>query len=158
MNSHREQGAAFVEFALVLPLLLLLVFGITELGRALYQLNTLTRATDAGVRHLSRSWAVLDADCQPGANWASATQATSSFVVFGNHSQSGQPLLPGMTVADVSISASSELVSGLNEAACVIRIDTRATFNAVLGDQVVPFTNLGPITLGAGKEGRYLGQ
>ena len=34
---RRAQG--MVEFAIVLPLLLLMLYGITELGRALYQQN-----------------------------------------------------------------------------------------------------------------------
>ena len=39
-----RSGTAMVEFAIILPLLLLLLFGITELGRALYQQNVLTQA------------------------------------------------------------------------------------------------------------------
>ena len=158
MNSRHQQGAAFVEFALVLPLLLLLVFGITELGRALYQLNSLTRATDAGVRHLSRSWAVLNEDCTPGSNWTLASTATASYVVFGNTQQTGSPLLPGMTMSDVNIAATSQMVDGLSDPVCVIRIDAQATFNAILGERVVPFTRLGPIQLRTSKEGRYLAQ
>ena len=43
----KENGTALVEFALVLPLLLILTFITTEFSRALYQYNTLTKSVNA---------------------------------------------------------------------------------------------------------------
>jgi Flp pilus assembly protein TadG len=43
-------GQALVEMAIILPLLLLLVMGIFEFGRAMYLKNTLTHAARAGAR------------------------------------------------------------------------------------------------------------
>lgn len=48
-----EQGAAAVEFALVLPLLILLVFGIVEFGRGYNAKVTLTHAAREGARALA---------------------------------------------------------------------------------------------------------
>lgn len=45
-----ERGAGAAEFALVLPLLLLLLFGIIDGGRFLWELNQAEKATQAGVR------------------------------------------------------------------------------------------------------------
>jgi Flp pilus assembly protein TadG len=45
-----ERGAAAVEFALLLPLLLLLVFGIIDFGRAINAQITLTQAAREGAR------------------------------------------------------------------------------------------------------------
>jgi Flp pilus assembly protein TadG len=45
-----ERGAAMVEFALVLPLLLVLVFGIVDFGRAFQSWITLTNAAREGAR------------------------------------------------------------------------------------------------------------
>lgn len=46
----RDSGAALVEFAIIAPLLLLLVFGIIEFGRAYNAQNTLTHAAREGAR------------------------------------------------------------------------------------------------------------
>lgn len=45
-----NRGQAVIEFAFVLPLLLLLCFGITEFGRAWMTVNILTSAAREGVR------------------------------------------------------------------------------------------------------------
>ena len=45
-----NRGNAVIEFALVLPLLLLVCFGITEFGRAWMTMNILTSAAREGVR------------------------------------------------------------------------------------------------------------
>ncbi len=48
---HRDQrGQSLVEFALVLPMLLVVMLMITEFGRALFQYNVLAQATRAGAR------------------------------------------------------------------------------------------------------------
>lgn len=45
-----ESGAAVVEFALVLPLILILVFGIIDVGRLMFTANSLTSAVREGAR------------------------------------------------------------------------------------------------------------
>jgi Flp pilus assembly protein TadG len=50
LKRDRDRGAAVVEFALVLPLLVLLVFGIAEFGRAYSIQTTLSGAARDGVR------------------------------------------------------------------------------------------------------------
>lgn len=48
---HRsESGASAVEFALVLPVLMMILFGIIEFGIALYQQSILTNASREGAR------------------------------------------------------------------------------------------------------------
>lgn len=50
MNIRSEQGASAVEFALVLPLLALLTFGIIEFGILLYDKAVITNASREGAR------------------------------------------------------------------------------------------------------------
>lgn len=52
-GSAKERGAAMVEMALVLPILVLLVFGIIEFGRAYNAQITLTHAAREGVREFA---------------------------------------------------------------------------------------------------------
>lgn len=69
-KTARDHGAAAVEFALLLPVLLLLVFGIIDFGRALNAQITLTQAARAGAR--------LDALGKPSATVVSGTQAAAT--------------------------------------------------------------------------------
>lgn len=50
MNLRTERGASLVEFTLILPLLLLLVFGIIEFGLLMYNKAMLTNASREGAR------------------------------------------------------------------------------------------------------------
>ena len=67
---HDEGGAALVEFAIVLSLLVMLVFGIIEFGRAYNAQITLTHATREGVRVLAITG---DADAARDATVGAAT-------------------------------------------------------------------------------------
>src|SRR5690349_22927626 len=68
MKQARDRGAAAIEFALLFPLLMLIVFGIIDFGRALNAQITLTQAAREGVR--------LDALGEP--NVVSQTQAAAT--------------------------------------------------------------------------------
>ena len=48
--SRRGRGQGLVEFALVLPILLLVIFGIIDFGRAVYAYNTIGNAARTGGR------------------------------------------------------------------------------------------------------------
>ena len=52
-NRNRERGASAVEFALILPLLVMLVFGIIETGRGYNAKIELTGAVREGARELA---------------------------------------------------------------------------------------------------------
>jgi Flp pilus assembly protein TadG len=50
MYLKREEGAAAVEFALLLPLLMMILFGIIEFGLVLYNQEVITNASREGAR------------------------------------------------------------------------------------------------------------
>lgn len=50
MRRVRSSGQSVVEFAFILPLLVILLFGIVEVGRMLMQTNVLTQAAREGAR------------------------------------------------------------------------------------------------------------
>jgi Flp pilus assembly protein TadG len=57
-----ERGAAVVEFALILPVLVLFVFGIVEFGRAYSARIELTAAVREGARAVALGGTTADAD------------------------------------------------------------------------------------------------
>ena len=54
-----ERGQSLVEFALTLPMLLVVMFMVTEFGRALYQYNVLAQAARAAARQAAVSGETL---------------------------------------------------------------------------------------------------
>ena len=88
-----ERGAAVVEFALVAPLLLMMVLGIAEFGRAYHVQATLSQAAREGVR-------VMALKNDPAGALA-ATRAAA----------------PTLTLTNVSVTPSSCAASGLTPAA-----------------------------------------
>lgn len=88
-RTGRGGGAALVEFALVLPLLLLASVTTTELGRAIYQYNTIVKAVRDGARYLSLQ--------SPGSHAAEAR----NLVVYGNIAGTGAALAPGLSLSQV---------------------------------------------------------
>lgn len=89
----KQKGAAIVEFAVVLLPLVMMIFGITELGRAFYQYNTLAKATRDATRFLSTQAA--------GTGYDEAT----CLALTGRQdcTDSDTPLTPGLTAAMVNI-------------------------------------------------------
>ena len=85
----KQNGVALVEFALILPLLLLLTFITTEFGRAMFEYNAVTKSTRDAVRYLSIQ--------TPGTHIAEA----QNLMVYGNLAGTGTPLARGLTLANV---------------------------------------------------------
>ncbi|MCK9378389.1 MAG: pilus assembly protein [Syntrophobacterales bacterium] len=79
-----EHGAIAVEFAIILPVLLLLVFGIVDLGHAWYMKHLMSDASREGARYASRYWTVgttriLPKDLTPSVtNYVLLTSAENS--------------------------------------------------------------------------------
>lgn len=93
-TTKTQSGAVLVELALLLGPLLLLVFGITEFGRAVYQYNALAKGVRDGARYLSQY--------EPGD--AGHIQAARSMVVCGLPDCTGaEPLVPGMELSKVQV-------------------------------------------------------
>jgi hypothetical protein len=98
VHRQRERGAAAVEFALVVPLLLLLVFGIIEYGVWLADENSVRQGAAAGAR-MAAAWSVDDSPTPPWGNtpcgtWDAATspeiQALGCAVVAQTQPLTGQ--------------------------------------------------------------------
>ena len=75
-DRKRDSGATLVEFAIVMPLLLLLMIGIMEVGVAFYEYLTIERATLEGVRTAAFTGTTKDADCAAIRNAVAAPNNT----------------------------------------------------------------------------------
>ncbi|WP_332820988.1 TadE/TadG family type IV pilus assembly protein [Pseudomonas sp.] len=99
-----QRGVAMVEFAIALPLLLLLLLGIAEFGRMLYQYNNLLQANRDAVRYLAgKAWngnlGQIEIDPVLEAR-------TKNLAVYGVPvPQPGNEVVPGLTTGDVTVSA-----------------------------------------------------
>jgi Flp pilus assembly protein TadG len=102
-NSRRERGLAMVELVVILPVVLLLVMSTAELGRALMQYNTMSKAVRDGARHLANT-ALLGSTGTVQIDAVRLTE-TRNLVVFGNTGGGGAPLLPGFAPGDVTVTA-----------------------------------------------------
>jgi len=85
----RQQGAALVEFALLLPIMLVLTFSVTEIGRAYYQYNTIAKSVREAARYLSVRAPNVDVD------------KARNIVVYGNPAGTGSPLALGLSLSNV---------------------------------------------------------
>lgn len=99
----KHRGVAAVELALILPVMLILVFGITEIGRALFQYNGLVKATRGAARYLEQQdLANLSASTTPTLDEVYAT--TKALTVCGKENCAGQePLVTGLSTAQVTL-------------------------------------------------------
>lgn len=89
MNRKKHKGVALVEFALILPFLLMLSMITFEFGRAIWQYNTLTKSVRDAARYLSIQ--------TPGTKM---TQARN-LMVYGNLAGTGAPLARGLSPSHV---------------------------------------------------------
>lgn len=108
MHSHSfkpgqaQQGVAMVEFAIALPLLLLLLLGIAELGRMLYHYNNLLQANRDAVRYLAgKSWNTTLGQVVIDSGLAATTK---NLAVYGVPvAQPGNEVVPGLSTDDVTV-------------------------------------------------------
>jgi Flp pilus assembly protein TadG len=93
LSHRRRRGQALVEFALVLPILLLMIFGIVDAGRLIYTYNTVSNAARDGAR------VAIVNQSTSGTDTCDTTSATAW--PTGCAIVSGLEL--GLTAADVSV-------------------------------------------------------
>ena len=96
-NRRHAYGLAAVELALLLPVFAFLMTATFEVGRALYQFNTLTKAVRDSAQYLAR-YGVVAGVLNPTP--AEVTTARN-LVVYGTPVTGGTTLLPGMDPNDV---------------------------------------------------------
>lgn len=95
LRTHRKflRGVAAVELGLTMVPLLVLTFGVTEYGRAIYTYNSIEKAARDAVRYLTA----------PASGSTDPVADAKNLVVYGNTQGTGTPLAPGLTTGVVNI-------------------------------------------------------
>jgi Flp pilus assembly protein TadG len=120
-DASTNQGQGILEFALVLPLLLLVVFGVLDLGRIFFVTIGLTNAAREGVRYLTLH--PDDVSNEFGSFWGSKAAATdeanySGITVSGSQvtvtcsNVDGDDLCDSGTPATVTVTYNFDLILG----------------------------------------------
>lgn len=99
-----QKGAVIVEFAIVVPLLLLLVIGICEFGYGFYHLNILNKSAQDGARFFSNTEiarfdstvnkASLSYPINVGSTNSENITYMQNLVIYGNINGTGNALMP----------------------------------------------------------------
>ena len=92
-----------VEFVIGAPILLLLLYAVTEVGRALVQYNVLVDSARDADRYLA-SHALLGASGVVNLSVATSA-ATKNLVVYGNTAGAGNPILPQLATGQVTLAS-----------------------------------------------------
>jgi len=137
---ERQQGLAVVEFAIILPVVVLIALAVVELGRGLYQYNTLTKSVRDGVRYLSdvAIGPLGTIDISPHVS------GTQNLVVYGDIDGGSTPILPGLATSDVSVTAVAVTLPGGGITTNHVQVSANHTFTplfpalSALGYSMVP--------------------
>lgn len=106
-SSKSQRGAAIVEFALVLALLITLMAGIFEIGRAFWYYDALTKATRDGARLMAVSPKASLTTAVTGGVAKTKTQVADAVTAAG---------VPSFTTANVAVTC---LDATFNDSTCV---------------------------------------
>ncbi len=99
---QRQSGLAMVEFALSVPVLLLLMFASFEFGHFLIQYSTLNDTVRNASRYVAgKALGGTTDTLVTGAAWSSLVTQGTNLAVYGNIAGTGTPVLPSLNAANV---------------------------------------------------------
>jgi Flp pilus assembly protein TadG len=125
----RSRGQGLVEFALVFPVIALLLFGVLDLGRAVFAYNTIANAARQGARVAIVNQILISPDCAVSKpvedpnnpHWSIKTCAANAATSLG------------VTAADVSVTyskpAGTALVCAPLNVGCIATVTVRYSYS-----------------------------
>jgi Flp pilus assembly protein TadG len=136
-----EHGQSLLEFAITLPILLLLAAGTIEFGRAFYQYNTLSKAVREAARYMAS---------KP----YNSTERTNAarMAVYGNVTGTGTAILPGLTTSNIVVTPRAGGTSETDPPHWVAVAVTNYNFESMI-PQLVPIS----VVFTPSVEMRYVG-
>jgi Flp pilus assembly protein TadG len=158
MKLHRQKGVAAVELALILVLMLVLCFGIVEVGRSLYYYNGLVKATRSAARYLTTKdlnslvsgTQYTSSSTNPDVQAAIALAWCGMTICAGNATS----LVPDLAASKVTVTTYKNVSTGVGPISLVtvsIGSANRNDPNAVWFNSFLPFTfdrfNFSPVQI-----------
>ncbi len=143
------RGNAVVEFALVLPLLLLLLTGITEIGRAYYQANAVEKGLRAGALFAGRNSFPLTAQVRT---------MVANLVKTGTLDGSGPYLVSGWADVDADLNIDDTLTFPVDVTTTipVVRLTASVPLDPLMPGMLA-LVGLGDVTIELSHEQAYVG-
>lgn len=104
------RGAAAAEMALVLPLLLVILFGSLELGNYFMNEHTLVKAVRDGARFAARQTFTNYTSCS--GNIGEPAYTNTKNIVMNGYLSGGSIVTPNIQASDISVTASCKSTAG----------------------------------------------
>jgi Flp pilus assembly protein TadG len=136
-SARRQRGVAMVEFVVGAPILLLLLYSITEVGEILVQTSMLVDAARNADRYLASN-ALLGSSGAVNLSPA-LTRAAQNLAVYGNANGMGAPLLPDLVTGQVTVASDA----GHN-----IIVSIAYPYQSLFGGAIPKFFTAGSINTG----------
>lgn len=143
---HNEKGDVVVEFAAALPLLLLLSMGMTEIGRALMQANTVEKGMRAAAIYAARS-----TNPTSGQALINITNIAKTGTIDG----SGDVLVSGWSLSEASLIVSEATFDLDGTNIPVIRLNASVPFDPIMPG-VMSFFGLNDYTINLSHEQAFI--
>lgn len=125
MSFIKQKGTSTVEFAIMLPLLLMLIVMVSEFGVMFYRLNAVSKSVQIAARYLS------DVSVNNGYTSTQETNARN-LAVYGRIDGSGDPVVPDLAIDNIAVTDLGEHV----------RVAATYDSNLVLGSALNGLVNL----------------
>ncbi len=142
------RGQSLVEFALVLPLFLLLVFGLIDMGRFVYLNSTLSQAAREATRVASveASWVGKSPPAYPNCNFAGGPVCPLNVPVLREHvlAAANRMMAPFGSIVDADLYTSCDATTAPTPVT-TYTCDSRATDSLVSVRVVLVFRPITPV-------------
>lgn len=137
-SARSQRGIETVEMAIILPLLLFMLVAVAEIARMINQYDALSKAVRDGARYAASA----SSFGTTGLVYITpATQtAVANLVATGTVNGTGAPLLPGLTPADVTVSA-------VGPGPTYVQVSVTYTYEPMVGATLPTFGVAQPMTL-----------
>ena len=137
MKLHQQKGVAAVELALIMVPMLILCFGIVEVGRALYYYDGLVKATRGAARYLTQQ------NLNDTASYNAAVAIAKSLAICGKKScaASDPKLVLGLdNPSQVTVTSYPTVLTGAGSASLVSVNIASVNFTSFLPYGIASFT------------------